>query len=337
MRRILAIVLPVALIAAAGALAAGSFAAGSPSVSTGNATGITNTGAVVNGTVNPEGQSSTNYAFQYGTSTMYGHETTLTPVSGTTTLNVSATLAGLVPGTTYHYRIIATSNGGTTVGADGSFKTTGTAPPPPPVKPVATTGASSSVTSSGATVAGTVNPSGLATTYYFEFGTSSAYGYQTTALNTPAGVASVAASASLSGLQSQQTYHYRLVAVNAGGTSLGTDATFKTAAPPAVASHMALFGRTGFVSPSGVAGVLAGCLGQTPCTGAGITISRGGVTLASRGDVSIGAEDGGVIHVSLNAAGQATIGTRHHLRVNVTLTDAAGKTTSGVMTLVQFS
>src|SRR5690348_5697075 len=45
--------------------------------------------------------------------------------------------------------------------------------------PTATTGAASSVMQGGATVSGTVDPQGMATTYRFEYGTSSTYGLQT--------------------------------------------------------------------------------------------------------------------------------------------------------------
>src|SRR5581483_9605436 len=79
---------------------------------------------------------------------------------------------------------------------------------------------------------GTVNPDGQATSYYFEYGPTSNYGFETAPQN--AGSANTAASvtADLTGLPSSTDYHYRLVAVNAGGTGLGADQTFKTTTPP---------------------------------------------------------------------------------------------------------
>ena len=85
--------------------------------------------------------------------------------------------------------------------------------------PSATTGSASSVTQTGATVAGTVNPEGLATTYRFEYGTSSSYGLQTAEVDAGSGTAAADASATLGGLTNDTTYHYRLVATNAAGVA----------------------------------------------------------------------------------------------------------------------
>ena len=94
----------------------------SPTVATSSVTGLTQSGATLNGTVNPNG-SSTTYHFDYGTTTSYGTSTTSTSAgSGTNTLNESATITGLTSGTTYHYRIVATNSGGTTNGSDASFQ-----------------------------------------------------------------------------------------------------------------------------------------------------------------------------------------------------------------------
>jgi phosphodiesterase/alkaline phosphatase D-like protein len=313
-------------------------AVGSPSVTTGDTTSITNTSGSVHGTVNPEGQS-TQYAFQYGTSSKYGHQTTLTSAgAGTTDQSVSATIRSLPPGTTYHYRMIAISSGGsggTSTGTDHTFKTTGTAPvlkTPPTV----TTGTAGAINAGGATVSGTVNPNGLTASYYFEFGTTSAYGFQTSPASAGALTAVKSVSGTLSGLASDQTYHYRLVAVNAGGTTVGADAQFKTNSTPPTASTLKQFGQTGFVSPSGVGGVLVGCIGQTKCQGS-LRLLRGGVTLGHRGVFFIGANDGGVIHIQLNARGQSQLGQGHHLRVNVVLSEQGGQTVTGIITLVRFS
>ena len=103
------------------------------------ASAISDTQATLAGTVNPQGQL-TSYAFQYGTTTAYGQQSALTSAgSGTADAPVTADLAGLTAGTTYHYRVIATNATGTTVGADRTLRTTGTAPPPP-TAPSATTG-----------------------------------------------------------------------------------------------------------------------------------------------------------------------------------------------------
>lgn len=202
-----------------------------PTVTTAAATNVSSSGATLNGTVNPNGQQ-TSYAFQWGPTSGYGHETPLTSAgAGTTAASVSATLSGLSPGSIYHFRIIAINAAGTAVGADRTFTTSGT-PPAPSTPPQATTGAASNVGQSGATVAGTVDPGGQATQYYFEYGPTANYGFETAAQNAGSGVANETVSATLSGLASGVTYHYRLVAVNPGGTALGADQSFTTTNPP---------------------------------------------------------------------------------------------------------
>ncbi len=113
--------------------------------------------------------------------------------------------------------------------------------PPPPVRavtaPGASTGAAGSVTSSAATVSGAVAPGGSATSYLVEFGSSTAYGHSTPAASAGAGTGTVPVSVTLSGLRPNTVYHYRLVATNAGGTSVGGDRTFRTARAPRPAPH----------------------------------------------------------------------------------------------------
>jgi hypothetical protein len=98
-------------------------AASAPSVSTGRASSITFSSAILSGSVNPNGQI-TNYVFQYGTTSAYGGQTPLAPAgNGTISIKLSQGVAGLQPGTTYHYRIVAVSSAGTSNGHDRTFKT----------------------------------------------------------------------------------------------------------------------------------------------------------------------------------------------------------------------
>jgi hypothetical protein len=93
------------------------------------------------------------------------------------------------------------------------------------IAPTTTTGISTNVTGSSAKLNGTVNPNGLSTTYYFEWGTTTAYGNM--APSSPAsagsGTGSVAVSTDISGLTTDAIYHYRLVATSSAGTSYGAD------------------------------------------------------------------------------------------------------------------
>jgi N-acetylmuramoyl-L-alanine amidase len=100
--------------------------------------------------------------------------------------------------------------------------------PPAPTAPAVVTGAASNVTGTSATVSGSVNPNGQQTSYYFQYGTSTAYGGATASTSAGAGSTALPVSAGISGLQRRTTYHYRLVATNASGASYGGDQTFRT-------------------------------------------------------------------------------------------------------------
>ena len=109
-----------------------------------------------------------------------------------------------------------------------------------------------------ATLSGGVYPNGLDTTDYWQYGTTTAYGQQTPAVDAGAGTAPVAASAQLTGLSPGVTYHYRLVAGNSDGTTYGYDETLTTSTVTNVApvnvtapsiSGTAVQGQTLSVSP----------------------------------------------------------------------------------------
>ena len=95
-----------------------------PTVTTQTATNVTSNAATLNGTVNPQ-NTNTTVKFEYGLTTSYGSEVTAaqSPVSGTADELVSAQLTGLVPNTTYHYRVVATNSAGTSHGTDRIFIT----------------------------------------------------------------------------------------------------------------------------------------------------------------------------------------------------------------------
>ncbi len=98
--------------------------------------------------------------------------------------------------------------------------------------PKATTGGAKGIGYGSATVNGTVNPGGAATSYYFQYGPTRAYGGQSTIGSAGAGDKGVPVSVGLGGLQPLTVYHYRLVAVNGAGVSLGDDRTFQTTKVP---------------------------------------------------------------------------------------------------------
>jgi hypothetical protein len=188
------------------------------------ASAITRAAATLTGSVDPE-QGDTAYHFDIGVTEEYGAST---PVVHTGAgilgdIAVNQRVGELLPDTTYHYRLVALNVAGRVVGADHTF-TTGPATPP-----VAVTGASSGVAENTATISGTVDTSGLPTTYGFEIGTSTDYGPATGLGSVGAGLSETPVSLALTGLLPGTTYHYRLTATNLDGTSYGADETFTTA------------------------------------------------------------------------------------------------------------
>src|SRR5205823_13550273 len=110
-----------------------------------------------------------------------------------------------------YFRDVATSSSGTTTGAKLTFKT-------PPSTPSIPTLAASGFAYTGATLNGTANPNGLATTVHFEYGLTAAYGTSTANQNVGAGTSAVAVQAVISGLALNTIYHYRIVGTSSGGT-----------------------------------------------------------------------------------------------------------------------
>jgi hypothetical protein len=157
--------------------------------------------------------------------------------------------------------------------------------------PAATTGTVGSITPGGAVVAGTVDPNGSATTYQVEYGTSTSYGLQTTAVDAGSGDDPVEVRVALSGLTASTTYHVRLVATNAAGTDRGADRSFRTtasaqapsassAAPRSVAADAATL--VGTVSPRGLATSVAFEYGTTSAYGSTTPVQSAGAGTTTR-------------------------------------------------------
>ena len=201
-----------------------------PAVTIDAPTEVTGTTARFSGTVNPEGTDFLNTTLWYFECTpecpnVGGEE--ISP--GTAAVPVSRTAKGLEPATTYEVRLIA----GNYLGEQGEAgPETFTTPPEAPY--AATIGATVAAGGTSATVGGKVNPRRLASTYWIEYGTSDAYGQNAPSTKDAAagsGGEMVVVSQALSGLAPETTYHYRVVANNATGTTVGQDLTFET--PPA--------------------------------------------------------------------------------------------------------
>ena len=95
--------------------------------------------------------------------------------------------------------------------------------------PTVTTDAASAVNGKGAILNGAVNANGYITIVTFEYGVTTAYGTKVTAYQSPViGSISTAVSTKISDLLPNVTYHFRVVATNANGTTNGSDMTFTT-------------------------------------------------------------------------------------------------------------
>jgi hypothetical protein len=217
----------VAVLVLALLVPAAAVAAGPPSATTGSAKNVTQSGATVTGTVDPQGMATT-YRFEYGTSSSYGLQTAEVDAgSGTGAVDASADLSGLTTDTTYHYRVVATNAAGVTRGADRTLKTAA-APGPPG----ASTSSARNVTAVSARLAASVDPNGRATTYHFEYGTSTSYGKRTAEAGAGSGQSARSVSAAIAGLSPNTPYHYRVVASNDAGVVRGRDRSFVTLRNP---------------------------------------------------------------------------------------------------------
>ena len=194
---------------------------GPPVAITNPATLIASFSAKLNGSVNPHGLTTSVY-FQYGTTNSYGLTTAPQSHTGNTSQDVSAHISGLTASTTYHFRIVTTNSAGTRYGSDTTFTTL-----PLTGFPIVTTKPATNVATSAATLNGLLDPHGLTTSVYFQYGTTTNYG-RTTAVQSQTGNTFRNIAANIGGLAGNTTYHFRIVATNSVGTRYGNDRTFIT-------------------------------------------------------------------------------------------------------------
>jgi hypothetical protein len=186
---------------------------------------VRQTSAIMDAAVNANNEDTT-YHFEYGLTASYGTSFASSDIgSGYGDINVGQSLAGLLPASTYHFRVVATNATGTSYGADQAFVT------PPVAPPVVSTGGASGVSANEASVSGTVDPEGFQTAYEFDLGTDTGYGTRVSA-DAGGGFEAESMTLSLQGLAPGTTYHYRLVATNVWGTAYGADESFTTPGVP---------------------------------------------------------------------------------------------------------
>ncbi len=279
---------------------------------------IAQTTATLNASVNPNSGEVSKCEFEYGTTTSYGQTASCAslPGSGSSAVGVSAALTGLTANTTYHFRISATNAGGTSKGSDETLQT-------PPNSPAIVVCPVLPITQTSATLCGKVNPNGAEVSRCeFEYGTTTAYGSSVPCTPAPgSGSSPVTVSAALAGLSANTTYHFRISATNAGGTSKGSDETFKTLpnAPTVVSEKASSIAQTtatlgASVNPNG--GEVSECEFQY-----GTTVSYGKTAACTP------APGSGSSPVAVSAALTGlTPNTTYHFRISVT---NAGGTSKG--------
>jgi DNA-binding beta-propeller fold protein YncE len=208
-----------------------------PDVSTGSSQAQPTT-ATLKGTVNPDEIPLTECLFEWGTDETYGHSAECEPNAaaigeGNAPVEVEAQIEGLQVGTTYHYRLVAANANGQNQGADLSFET----PPPPSIDAAEAT----EVTATSAKLNTEINPRGAETTCQIEWGPTAEPGnpsvaYENTDPCEPPEIIAAnfdfPASLHLEGLSPDTSYHWRVAATNASGTTTGVEHTFVFLSPP---------------------------------------------------------------------------------------------------------
>jgi len=207
---------------------------GPPAVVTGTASGLGGGGATLHGTVNPRGTETSECKFEYVTKTAFEAtgfsdlssggskscaENASQIGSGNEPVQVHVEVSSLDPEAAYCFRIVAANPFGPSSGAASCFGA-----------PFATTGTAQPILYREATLHGEVHPSGLPTTYFFEYGTSETYGKSTAPRTLAANAPPTQVEGFLVGLQEGTEYHFRLVAENEAGGTEGADRVFVTQA-----------------------------------------------------------------------------------------------------------
>jgi hypothetical protein len=205
-----------------------------PDATTEAATAVTDTAATLNGTVDPtEGGPEAECEFQWGTEAdSYPNTVPCTPAGPYAVATAaSAGIAGLEPGTEYHFRVVGSSAEGTNPGADLTFTTAGA--------PIVSNLSVSDVGTSSAILHATINPAGAATNYRFEYVSLEEFeasGFDDAA-SAPVPDGTVApgpaqdVSQEIEGLGQGTAYHYRLTAVSEGGSATSDPRTLTTHVP----------------------------------------------------------------------------------------------------------
>ena len=225
---------------------------------------------------------------------------------GTGTGTFTSDLTGLTPNTLYYIRAYAINSAGTSYGNELSFTTLGQIP-------TAMTLPACCINATGATLNGTVNANYLSTTVTFEYGITTAYGNIVTSTQSPVtGNSASSVSASISGLNSETTFHFRVKATNSLGSATGNDVTFATS--PKGVPTVITTSITSITLTSAVSGGNATNDGGEAITAKGVCWNTTGTATTSDSKTSDGTGTG---NFTSNITG-LTPGTTYYLRAYAT-------------------
>lgn len=204
-----------------------------PAITTSAISNITATSATSGGNITSEGSSTVvnlGVCWSTGTTpTIADKKTTDGAGAGSFTSNITGLDGGLI----YYVRAYATNSAGTGYGMAMSFTSLGQSPAP-------TISDATNITTSTAKLNGTVNANYLSTDVTFEYGTTTSYGNNVTATQSPlTGNTNSIVSANISGLNAGTTYHCRIKSVNSLGTTYSSDITFLTLGQSPTATTLA--------------------------------------------------------------------------------------------------
>jgi hypothetical protein len=201
----------------------------------------TPTSASLRGTINPSGGKTKDCFFEWGETTAYGTKPGElggqvpceqgTELEGSADLQVSASITGLTKGETYNFRLVGESSSGAKInGVNRSFTAQGM----PNVVSEFTDGVKGDAVKLNAEI----DPEDGVTNYIFEYGPTTTYGNTapvSTQLNPIATLTSSiglqTATVPIYELALNTEYHFRVVASNDAGTTVGPDHTFHTYPP----------------------------------------------------------------------------------------------------------
>jgi hypothetical protein len=203
-----------------------------PEPNTGPVTHTPTEAVTLSGSVNPAGEQLTDCGFEYGLATEanFPTEASCVPAAQDIAVDsklhaVSATISGLQPNSTYHYRLAVANDNGSAKGEALTFTTSGA----PQISEIRSLNADQT----SVTLEARINPSGFPTRYHFEWGPTSAYGNTIPAKRFEpvlgSGERPVPVTAELSDLSAASVYHYRVVASSGEGRETASpDQTVET-------------------------------------------------------------------------------------------------------------